>query len=295
MAKTSHQAAALARLFSASVFHELAQLGRSPIFARLLPQLDLLLPEPERLTVAEAFDLAFATLRKADNRNDYVYRVAVAQTILMGKHSLKTASMLSEFRTGTSKADIVILNGTATVYEIKSERDTLARLAGQIEDYQKVFSKVNVVCGEDHLYDVLNLVPDSVGVMQLKRWNRISTYREARDCSASVDPVAILSSLRVTEAITILKMLDQDIPSVPNTILRATLREIYQTLDPVSVHVAMVKALKESRNLLSLADLVADVPVSLKAAALTRRMRKGDADRVVRALNTPIFEAQQWA
>ncbi|MEI9986083.1 MAG: sce7726 family protein [Aliidongia sp.] len=54
---------------------------------------------------------------------------SVTQKILMGKHSLRTASMLNEFRAGSCKADLVILNGTATVYEIKSERDSLTRLA----------------------------------------------------------------------------------------------------------------------------------------------------------------------
>ena len=79
-------------------------------------------------TVGDAFNSAFATLKIAGFRDEYVYRAALTHKILMGTHSLRTASMLSEFRTGACKADLVILNGTATVYEIKSERDSLIAL-----------------------------------------------------------------------------------------------------------------------------------------------------------------------
>lgn len=295
MTHNTSQAAVLARLFSASVFNELSKTGRSPMFARLLDQLQAIAPAAAPGTVAEVFENAFASLRKSEFRNEYVYRVAVAQRILMGRHSLKTASMLSEFRAGKSKADIVILNGTATVYEIKSERDTLARLSSQIADYKKVFAKVNVVCSEDHADGVLAQVPECVGVMKLARWNRISTLREGKDCAAETDPIFILDSLRASEAIALLKMLDRPVPLVPNTRLRAALAESFETLDPSLVHGAMVKILKSSRSLSSLADLIADVPVSLKAAALTRHIGKGDVARVVRALNTPIIEARLWA
>lgn len=73
-------------------------------------------------TVGDVFDQAFEILKVAGQRDEYIYRAAISQKILMGTHSLRTASMLNEFRAGSSKADLVILNGTATVYEIKSER-----------------------------------------------------------------------------------------------------------------------------------------------------------------------------
>jgi hypothetical protein len=62
-------------------------------------------------------------LKRSGLRDKYVYKAALTQRVLMGKHSLRTACMLSEFRVGDRKADITILNGTTTVYEIKSDRD----------------------------------------------------------------------------------------------------------------------------------------------------------------------------
>ena len=77
--------------------------------------------------------------------------------------------MLSEFRAGTCKADLVILNGTSTVYEIKSERDSLVRLSNQVKNYKRVFAMVNVITSEGFVKSVCTTVPDDVGVMCLSK------------------------------------------------------------------------------------------------------------------------------
>src|SRR3546814_5194136 len=105
------------------VFREMAKKGRSGLFRRLIDQTDLIERAYPRATVGDTFDSAFDILKVAGHRDEYIYRAAISHKVLMGTHSLRTASMLNEFRAGSCKADLVILNGTATVYEIKSERD----------------------------------------------------------------------------------------------------------------------------------------------------------------------------
>ena len=105
------------------------------------------------------FDAAFATLRQSGLRNEYVYKAALTHRVLMDKHSLRTACMLSEFRVGECKADIAILNGTTTVFEIKSERDLLMRFERQIDAYRRVFASVYVIAGENHVEAVLRAAP----------------------------------------------------------------------------------------------------------------------------------------
>lgn len=103
------------------------------MFARSLRETELFdHAETLGITVGEAFNEAFALLRQTGLRNEYVYRSALTHNLLLGKHSLRTACMLNEFRIGSCKADLIILNGTGTVYEIKSERDSLSRLQNQI-------------------------------------------------------------------------------------------------------------------------------------------------------------------
>ncbi|RUY93914.1 MULTISPECIES: sce7726 family protein [unclassified Mesorhizobium] len=289
------QLSALTRLFSSTVFGELAKKGRSPLLMRLLGHTVDVAPCQSHATIGDAFEAAFAVLKTAGMRNEYVYRSALTQKILMGKHSLRTASMLNEFRAGTCKADLVILNGTGTVYEIKSERDSLARLANQVQNYQKVFATVNVIASEDHIEGVRQVVPGEVGIMCLSRRYHVSVEREAIDRPDRICPVTVFESLRSAEAAAILKALGFDVPAVPNTQRHGVMRDLFAKLEPAPLHSEMVSTLKRTRSLASLSDLVDQLPASLHAAALSVPVRRSDHGRLVEAVATPLDAAMAWA
>lgn len=295
---TSYSAAqlsALTRLFSAAVFREMAMKGRSVMFCRLIGQTGLIEHLSPQTTVGEAFDNAFEILKVVGHRDEYVYRAAVSQKVLMGTHTLRTASMLTEFRAGSSKADLVILNGTATVYEIKSERDSLVRLRKQVENYKRVFAKVNVIASEGHIEGVLKTVPDDVGVMCLSKRYQITTVREALDCPARICPLAILESLRMAEAVSILQAMGVMVPDVPNTQRYAVMRDLFITLDPAALHAEMVRTLKKTRDLAPLNDFIDRLPQSLQAAALSVSVRRTDHSRLIDAIATPLKAAMTWS
>ncbi|GAB1840276.1 sce7726 family protein [Achromobacter xylosoxidans] len=286
---------ALTRLFSATVFREMAKKGRSGLFSRLLGQTELIEHVGPSATVGDTFDSAFDILKIAGHRDEYIYRAAISQKVLMGTHSLRTASMLNEFRVGSCKADLVILNGTATVYEIKSERDSLARLVKQVENYKRVFAKVNVIASEDHIEGVLDTIPDDVGVMCLSKRYRITTVREAVDCPARICPVTVFESLRMAEGIAILQAMGVEVPEVPNTQKHAAMRDLFARLDPVTLHVEMVRTLKRTRDLAPLGDFVDRLPKSLQAAALSISVRRSDHSRLIDAIATPLRAAMTWS
>lgn len=295
VANASNQLSAISRLFSSSVFRELASKGRSSLFARLFDQTGLSQQQAADATVGAAFEAAFAILRRSGVRNEYIYRAALTHNILLGRHSLNTASMLAEFRAGSCKADLAILNGTSTVYEIKSDRDSLTRLANQIENYRKVFAKIYVIAGKAHVQEVFNRTPSDIGILSLVRWDRIQTVREADERPDLVCPITIFESLRVPEARTILQNLMVPVPDVPNTMLRRAMRECFASLDPVDVHREMAVTLKKSRNLAPLGALVERLPPSLQPAALSIQVRRADHERLVKAVRTPLFAAMSWA
>jgi len=289
------QLSALSRLFSSSVFREMARKGHSALFAQLFAESGLLREKTADVqTVSAAFDMAFSVLRRAGIRDEYVYRAALTHNILLGRHSLNTASMLTEFRAGSCKADLAILNGTGTVYEIKSDRDSLSRLANQVENYRKVFAKVYVIAGEAHVQGVMDSTSEEVGVLSLVRWDRICTVREAVERADLVCPVTVFESLRVAEARAILKNLQVPIPDVPNTLLWTSMRELFATLAPTDVHQQMVCTLKKTRNLTSLSSLVEQLPMSLQPAALSIQVRRADHERLVEAVHTSLDEAMTW-
>ncbi len=290
---TPEQLTAISRMFSSTVIQEMARRGRSELFARLAKQSRL--PDDLSITVANFFDSTFSVLKKQGYRDEYVYKAALTQNVLLGTHNLRTASMLTEFRVGECKADVVILNGTSTVYEVKSERDSLSRLERQIAAYAKVFAKVNVIAAESHATAVMNLMPSDVGVLCLGDRGQITPIRKAVERVDRTSPAAIFDCLRTDEARRILMTESLPIPQVPNTELNAVLKELFLELAPDTAHRGMVEVLKKTRNLLPLSKLIDQLPFSLHTAALTVPLRKGDHLRLVGAVNTPLEKAMAWA
>ena len=265
------------------------------MFARLLNESRMLELSSGGEKVSDLFELAFRFLKRKKYRHEYIYKSALTEKVLLGTHSLKTASIISEFRVGDCKADIVILNGTATAYEIKSERDSLSRLRKQIAAYMNVFAAVNVIVGENHLKAVFDSVPEGIGVMKLSDRYQISTIREAKDISSRTDPRAIFDSISLREAELVLIDLGVTVPDVPNTRHYQELSKCFAELDPTSVHASMVRTLKRTRDLASLDALIKELPSSLHSAVLSLRMRRQDHARLVESMEIPITKAAGWA
>jgi hypothetical protein len=203
--------------------------------------------------------------------------------------------MLTEFRAGASKADVAILNGTTTVYEIKSERDSLSRLARQLDDYRTVFASVVVIAGDNHVDAVRRNTPPDVGVMCLSARHQITTLREPDNQPWRVSPLAVLETVRTNEAKAMLHFLGRAIPDVPNTAVRAELGACFAALSGEEVHRAMLHVLKRTRDMKPLAEFIAQLPASLHAAALSIPLRKPDHARMLAALNAPVEHALAWS
>lgn len=288
------QISAISRLFSPSVFKELANRGKSQLFAKLLSESLLLTHLKNNVTVSDIFESAFSYLKEKKNRHEYIYKAAITHKVLLGRHSLSSASMITEFRALNSKADVVIVNGTTTAYEIKSERDNLDRLEAQISDYMKVFGKVNIITGENHISDALKLIPDNVGAMVLNDRYQISTIREATEDLDHLDVAAIFESLQLREIVKILNLHDVQVPDVANTLLYRELKPIFAQLSIEQVHSGMVTVLKETRSLFSLNEFVQKLPPSLHSSALTTKIRRCDQKRVIESMQVPAKKAILW-
>lgn len=286
---------AISRLFSAAVFKEMIFGGKSAIFARLMKELGYLYHLKSFNIVSDVFEVAFKDLKTSNCRSEYIYKAALAHKILLGTHNLKTASMLHEFRVDNCKADVAILNGTATVYEIKSERDSLSKLGKQIEAYKKFFAKVYVIAGEHHIDNIKSIVCNEVGILKLSNRYQISTVHNAKDCPERISPLTIFESIRIYEAKQILNLNDIYFPDVPNTEVHSLLKEKFLKLAPSIAHASMVEVLKKTRTLAPLSEIIGSIPKSLQSFALTNNIRIVDHSRLINALNTPFNNALAWA
>src|SRR5271170_7013537 len=65
---------------------------------------------------------------------------------------------------GSVRVDIAVVNGSLKGFEIKSDSDTLDRLANQADAYNKVFDTLSVVVEKRHLKKVRSMVPAWWGI-----------------------------------------------------------------------------------------------------------------------------------
>lgn len=295
VALSKTQLAAISRLFSASVVRDLSEHGKSAQFVRLITETPLSVDTNGQPTVGETYERAFRILRQQGNRDAYIYQAAIAQRILMGVHSLSTAAMVTEFRAGACKADVVVLNGTATAYEIKSERDTLSRLKNQIENYKKVFARTFIITSEDQAEAVASSTSPEIGVLYLNKRNSISTIRDAETRPEKTCSRMMLSSVRRAEALEMLNFMKLQVPDVPNTRIFASICDIVAEQPPEKVHEAMVAVLKQTRSQSALAESLEDLPQSIKPAALSMKLKPRQIDKLKRALQTPLCLTPEWA
>lgn len=139
---------------------------------------------------------------KNNYRNEYFYKNTLLNKLLLGVHSVNTTTALTEVAIAKSKADFLLINGKAIVYEIKTELDNLERLSSQIDDYYKAFDHVAVVTYEKNLQQlqkVLDSIDKPVGIYVLRKNGKLGTVRKPDKYTGSLDKVTIFKLLRKSE------------------------------------------------------------------------------------------------
>lgn len=108
---------------------------------------------------------------------------------------------------GDARVDLAVVNGALHGYEIKSEKDTLKRLAGQLDVYNKVLDYVTLVVSPRHFSKVTQIAPTWWGLCQADYKNgslKIAKVRVGCE-NQDVDPKALVQLLWKDEALEILK------------------------------------------------------------------------------------------
>ncbi len=269
---------AFSRAFSPVVLDALINSGQSKYLNEILSISKLKKFIDFSATVEELFEWLYRCLNKS-YRNEYVYKNAIVNKILLGQHSLKSSHMLTEFRAANCKADVVILNGTSTVYEIKSEYDSLDRLSSQIAAYSEIFDSINVITSIGHIENAKRILPSRVGLMLLTPEYTIRAIRKAISGKANVKPEAIFDSLRKSEYVSIINRVFGSIPAVPNTHIYRKCKDLFCTLTPQKAHDEMVRELLQRDKSETFKEHVDSAPQSLKAYAISSRVNNQDVVR----------------
>jgi hypothetical protein len=108
---------------------------------------------------------------------------------------------------GTVRIDVAVINGELTGFELKSERDTLARLPTQAEIYGLVFDRMYLVTTDKHFQKAQHVVPNWWGALVVRslpdgRYHIVRKRRGRRN--PSLDPLIVAKLLWKDEALALL-------------------------------------------------------------------------------------------
>ena len=205
---------------------------------------------------------------KNNYRNEYFYKNTLLNKLLLGVHSVNTTTALTEVAIAKSKADFVLINGKAVVYEIKTELDNLERLSTQIDDYYKAFDHVAVVTYEKNLQQlqkVLDSIDKPVGIYVLRKNGKIGTIRKPQRHINNLDKNIIFKLLRKSEYEEIIAQWYGSLPEVTQFKYYAVCRKMFLQI-PIEVSYLYVLRILKKRMQLEKEEFV-KTPYELKFLA----------------------------
>ena len=278
---------ACGRIFSTMVMDSLAQKGYSGYLSEICSNSGLIEQIDPSMPLKQFFDWIYNILFK-NYRNEYIYKNVIANKILLGKHSLNTSHMLTEFRVGKCKADAVVLNGTSTVYEIKSEFDSFARLEKQIQAYFDIFDYINVITSASQVSKLESVLPETAGILVLTNRNSIATIREAKANKENTKPEILFDSLRKTEYTKVINEYYGSIPDVPNTMFYKECKKLFCEIPNIDARDLTIKILRKRSNSKILREFIDKAPSSLSAYALSISSEKSKMQSLMARFETSV-------
>lgn len=214
-------------------------------------------------------------------RNEYFYQNTLLNKLLLGKHSINTTSAISQIPINKSKADFILINGNAVVYEIKTELDSFDRLKTQIEDYFQAFNHVCVVTSESQYYQAEKILRDTpVGIYTLSNKNTISSIykKEPIQYNSELRHEVIFKVLHKHEFENILLQLFGGLPTATQACYYSECLRKFTKIPILDAYKYSIKQLK-MRNRIE-AKNFEKIPYELKSLIYFSKPRKSDWKRI---------------
>lgn len=261
----------LNRVFSRSTFKELMEEHTEETYMAATKRY---IDNPHEKNHQQIISEFYQHLKK-NYRNEYFYKNTLLNKLLLGIHSPKTTTALTEVPVAKSKADFILINGKAVVYEIKTELDNFERLGTQINDYYKAFNYVSVVTAEVNNHAIEKILSDTpVGIYLLTNRNSLSVRKRPVENNASLDFNTIFKILRKSEYESILLTYYGYLPRVSQFNYYSECKKMFNEIDVLEAYKLFINELKK-RNPIDV-DLYSNVPYELKFLMYFYNLRKVD-------------------
>ena len=252
----------LNRLFTQNVLHELIRYNENSTYGTVVQRYAT---DVDGKSNGELISEIYSFLSKF-YRNEYFYQNTLLNKLLLGKHSVKTTTALTQIPIGKSKADFILINGKAVVYEIKSELDSFERLDTQIKDYYKAFNHVCVVTSESYFDKIYSMLRDTpVGIYALTKKNTLSSLlrKEPDEDNLHLEHKTIFKMLHKREFENILERYFGELPIASQVFYYDACLALFLEIPIIEAYRLVLSELKKrNRIIFSKFD---DVPYELKS------------------------------
>ncbi|WP_195954694.1 sce7726 family protein [Clostridium tertium] len=213
-------------------------------------------------------------------RNEYYFKNTLINKLLLGKYSVNTTTALTEVPINKSKADFILVNNKAVVYEIKTSLDTLERLDTQLNDYFKAFTTVCVVTCESNYEKLNSLLKDTkVGIYILTDKNTLSKRKEPIEERAYLNYEVIFKILRKNEFENILLKCYGKLPSSTPAFYYDECFEYFKSIDIDLIYKYMLEELRK-RIYLDKENYKNIIPYELKFLAYFAEYKEEDYSKL---------------
>lgn len=221
---------------------------------------------------------------KDEYRNEYFYKNTLINKKLLGVHSTNTTTALSQISIGNSKADLILINGKAVVYEIKSGLDNLDRLPVQLSDYYKAFDHVTVLTDEKNVETLEKMLGNGpVGIDVLTSRCQIHVVKDAKQHIDDLDLRIMFRILNKTEFENILLKTFGKLPHTTQVKYYDACEELFCSLKTEECYGLYLEQLKKRHK--TSTEEFKKVPYELKSAIYFADYRLNDYRRLFRCLN----------
>ena len=226
------------------------------------------------------------TVLKKGYRNEYYYKNTLLNKLLLGIHSVNTTTALTEIPIAKSKADFVLINGKAVVYEIKTEMDNFDRLENQINDYYKAFDHVAVVTCKENLQVLkkkIEMIGKPVGIYILQKRGTITTIQKPQAYSVELDAEILFKILRKQEYEEILFNKYKHLPDVSEFKYYSECKKMFLEIPLEEAYLSVLKLLKKRSQIIK--DEFSKIPYELKFLAYFMNLKSDDYKKITKFLN----------
>jgi len=212
---------------------------------------------------------------KKNYRNEYFYKNTLLNKLLLGVHKPTTTTALTEIPIGKSKADFILINGKAVVYEIKTALDTFERLESQLSDYYKAFDHVAVVTDEKNKYAIEKILQDTpVGIYLMTDRNQLSPLKLPQQYREQLTLAEIFKVMNKDEFESVLMQVYSQLPQVAPVWYYTECQKMFCDIDISVSYPLFLKELKKRNKIII--EEYKYIPYELKTLVYFSKYKQND-------------------